>query len=103
LPQTVAPPGLYVPLGLTPARNGDGMVPFYPSGLPILVLLAGSMAGWGRAFGIVMILHSLAGVVATYALGRVVGLGRGWSTVGAAIVAASPLYLFMSLQAMSDV
>lgn len=103
LPQSSAPPFLYVPLGFKPALKGDGMVPTYPTGFPIFVLLLSPLTGWRHAGDAVIILHSLAGLVATYALGRVLGLGRRWSAVGAAIVAASPLYLFMSILAMSDV
>ena len=103
LPQGSAPPNLYVPLGFKPAWNGDGLVPTYPTGLGLLVLLLEPVAGWGHAGDAVMILHSLAGLIATYALGRAFGLGRLLAGLGAAIVALSPLYLFMSLQAMSDI
>jgi hypothetical protein len=33
LPPASAPSYLYVPLGFRPARDGDGLVPTYPSGL----------------------------------------------------------------------
>jgi len=51
----------------------------------------------------VIVLHAVAGALATFLLCRLVGLGRRWAAVGTVIVALSPLYLFMSLQAMSDV
>jgi hypothetical protein len=51
----------------------------------------------------VLLLHSLAGLALTYALGLRLGLHRCWSLAGATLLAASPLYLFMSLWAMSDV
>jgi hypothetical protein len=103
LPQSSAPPFLYVPLGFKPAYDGNGLVPTYPSGFALFVLLAEPIAGWRHAGDIVIVLHSLAGLIATFALGRMLGLGTRWAALGAAIVAASPLYLFMSLQAMSDV
>jgi hypothetical protein len=103
LPQSAGPQFLYVPLGFKPLPKGDGMVPTYPVGFSVFVLLVKPFTGWRHAGDLVIILHSLAGLVATYALGRVLGLRRVWAAVGAAIVAASPLYLFMSLQAMSDV
>jgi hypothetical protein len=103
LPQAGAPPFLYVPLGFKPAFDGDGLVPTYPSGFALFVLLAKPVAGWRHAGDFVIVLHSLAGLIATFALGRMLGLGRRWAALGAALVAASPLYLFMSLQAMSDV
>jgi hypothetical protein len=62
-----------------------------------------AVAGWRHAADLAIILHSLAGLVATYAVCRALGLEPPWSLLGTALVAASPLYLFMSLQAMSDV
>jgi hypothetical protein len=103
LPAASMPPMLYVPLGFRPAANGDGMVPTYPSGLPLFVLALEPVAGWRHAGDAAIILHSLAGLLATYFLCRTLGLGRPWSALGAAIIGLSPLYLFMSVQAMSDV
>lgn len=96
-------PYLYVPLGLKPAWNGDGLVPTYPVGFPLFVLVAKPLVGWRHSGDAVIIFHSIAGILAMFALCRVVGLGGLWSALGAAIVALSPLYLFMSIQAMSDV
>lgn len=103
LPPASAPSYLYVPLGFRPARDGDGLVPTYPSGLALFIVALKPVAGWRHAGDLVIILHSIAGLVATYAVCRILGLGRPWALLGAALVAASPLYLFMSLQAMSDV
>jgi len=103
LPQADAPAYLYVPLGFKPAWNGDGLVPTYPTGFALFVLALEPLAGWRHAGDLAIILHSLAGLVATYALGRMLGLGKSWAAIGAAIVGASPLYLWSSLQAMSDV
>ncbi|HMD59866.1 MAG TPA: hypothetical protein VKG78_00450 [Opitutaceae bacterium] len=103
LPRADVSPFLYVPLGFKPAWNGDGIVPTYPTGLPLLVLALKPLAGWRHAGDAVIILHSVAGLLATFALCRMLGLGCRWAAVGAAIVASSPLYLFMSLQAMSDI
>jgi hypothetical protein len=98
-----AHPFVYVPLGFKAAWNGDGLVPTYPAGFSLLVMLAKPLAGWRHAGDLAIIAHSLAGLVATYLLGGVLGLGRRWAFLGAGVVGLSPLYLFMSLQAMSDV
>lgn len=103
LPRAHASPFLYVPLGFKPAPDGDGIVPTYPAGFSLFVLAVKPLVGWRYAGDLVVILHSLAGLVATYMLGRVLGLTRAWAALGSAIVAVSPLYLMMSLQAMSDV
>ena len=103
LAQKDAAPFLYVPLGFKPAWNGDGLVPTYPAGVALLVLAFEPVAGWGHAGDLMIALHSVVGLAATFGLGRMLGLGRLWSALAAAIVGLSPLYLFFSLQAMSDV
>jgi hypothetical protein len=59
--------------------------------------------GWRHAGDILLVLHSLAGLALTFALGRMCGLPAPWSLLGAAVMAASPLYLYTSLCALSDV
>ena len=103
------PPGaatqyLYVPFGFKPSpRGGASMVPTYPPGLPLLLVPAALVAGWDHAGDLILIIHSLAGIALVFALGRACGLPESWSLAGAAVLAASPLYLFTSLQALSDV
>jgi hypothetical protein len=94
---------LYSPLGLKPAPNGDGLVPTYPTGLPLMILAARPFGGWAHACDLVMVIHALGGILLTFALGRAMGVSARWSALGAALLAACPLYLNFSLQAMSDV
>jgi hypothetical protein len=97
-------PFLYVPLGFKPAVDGSArMVPTYPPGLPLLLVLASRISGWGHAGDLILLVHSLAGIALIFALGRICGLPGNWSLAGSAILAASPLYLYTSLQALSDV
>lgn len=104
LPANETPPYLYIPLGFKPAAEGsEQMVPTYPAGLALLLVPPARIAGWQHAGDIVLLIHSLAGIALTFALGRFCGLPGSWSLMGAAILAASPLYLFLSLQALSDV
>jgi hypothetical protein len=103
LPAAKMPPYFYVPLGFRPAADGNGMVPTYPAGFSLFVVALKPLAGWRHAGDLTMILHALAGIAATYALGRMLGLERHWSGLGAAMVALSPLYIYMSVQAMTDV
>jgi hypothetical protein len=103
LPPDRAPSYLYMPLGFKPAPHGDGIVPTYPPGLPLLVAAAAPFAGWDRACDLVIVIHSLLGLLLVFALGRSFGLEPAWALLGAVIAAASPLYLTYSLQAMSDV
>ncbi len=104
LPAHEAPPYLYIPLGFKPSSPGAAtMVPTYSPGLPLLLVPAARLVGWRNAGDLVLILHSLAGIALTFALGRRCGLPAAWALLAAAALAASPLYLFTSLQALSDV
>jgi len=104
VPPDAATQYLYVPLGFKPSPGGGAsMVPTYPPGLPLLLVPAALVAGWDHAGDLVLILHSLAGIALVFALGRACGLPGAWSLAGATVLAASPLYLFTSLQALSDV
>jgi hypothetical protein len=104
LPAADAPPFLYVPLGFKPSLRGPGMmVPTYPPGLPLMLVPVARIAGWRHAGDILLLLHSLAGVALIFALGRACGLPAPWSLFASLVLAASPLYLFTSLQALSDV
>jgi hypothetical protein len=103
LPALGLNPYLHVPLGMKPAPDGNGMVPTYPPGLPLFIAAAAAIVGWGQAGEAVILLHALSAVLLTYALGRSLGLGRRTATLGAVVIATSPLVLSGSLQAMSDV
>ena len=104
IPAKEAPPYLYIPLGFRPSADGSArMVPTYPPGLPLLLVPAARLAGWRHAGDLLLILHSLAGLALTFVLGRICGLPARWSLLGAAVLAASPLYLYTSLWALSDV
>jgi Dolichyl-phosphate-mannose-protein mannosyltransferase len=97
-------PFLYVPLGFKPASDGTArLVPTYPPGLPLLLVPAARIAGWDHAGDALLLIHSLAGLALVFALGRICGLPESWSLAGTAVLALSPLYLFTSLQALSDV
>jgi hypothetical protein len=104
VPADAAPPYLYVPLGFRPAPGAPAvLVPTYPPGLSLMLVPAAWVAGWSNSGDVVLVLHSLAGLVLLYILGREFGLRPVWAFAGSAILAASPLYIFMSLWAMSDV
>ncbi len=96
-----APGFAYIPLGFTPVDHGL-MVPTYPIGLSLLIVGVSAVTGWDAAPHVTMWLHAMLGVVLMYALARALGLSRAAAALGALLLGASPLYLFMSLQAMSD-
>jgi hypothetical protein len=97
-------PYLYVPFGFRPAPDASPeLVPTYPPGLPLLLAASACLAGWTQAGNLVLAVHALAGLALVYALGRRCGLPGYWALGGALLLAASPLYLFLSAQALSDV
>ena len=91
----------YIPLGFLP-YGGTEMTPTYPMGLPILIATASKVFGTSLGPHIAMWLQTMASILLIYILGRVAGLGDGWSWLGCMALATSPLFIFMSLQAMSD-
>jgi hypothetical protein len=93
----------YVPLGFIPRADRVSMVPTYPMGLPLTILAVAHVAGWNLAPTLTIVLHSLFGLWLVYLLGREFGLETGWAWLGSLVLAASPLYVLMSLQLMSDV
>jgi 4-amino-4-deoxy-L-arabinose transferase-like glycosyltransferase len=101
IPPTDLPANACVPLGFRPHGDRD-MAPIYPIGLPLAVLAVAWLAGWEVAPHLVMVCHALFGVILMYGLTREAALSRGWAVLGAVLLATSPLYLFISLQLMSD-
>ncbi len=93
----------YVPLGFNPREDRAQMVPSYPIGLPLLIMLAAHLVGWDLAPALTMVLHALFALWLVYRLGRESGLEPGWAWLGAMLLAASPVFILVSLQVMSDV
>jgi len=102
LPSGLAPAWAFVPLGFRPTAAGR-MVPTYPIGLPFLISLTPPLPGWDSAPGPVICLHALLGLLLMYILGRQFALSHGSSLLAVLILAASPLFLLGSEQALSDV
>jgi 4-amino-4-deoxy-L-arabinose transferase-like glycosyltransferase len=92
---------LYTPLGFVP-KDG-ALVPTYPVGMPLMILAVHYFAGWAHAGDVVIVGHALAALALLFLLGRELRLGRAWCWAATIGLAASPLFLEFSLQAMSDV
>jgi hypothetical protein len=94
--------GICVPMGFRPSSPGT-MVPKYPIGVPLLLMLTARGTGWDVAPQCMIILHAIVGILLMWWLGRCAGLSPGWASFGAALLATCPLYVTYSLQMMSDV
>jgi hypothetical protein len=93
----------WTPLGYRPSpRARDAYVPMYAPGLPLLMAAAQAIAGFCAAFTIVPLCGALT-VWLTYVLGRQLFDPPGIAVAGAVLVAASPVFLYQLMNAMSDV
>lgn len=91
------------PLGYRPSpHRPDAIVPLYAPGLPLLMALAQMIAGYCGAFVVVPLCGALT-IWLTYRLGRRVFDSPGIALWGACLVATSPVFLYQSMNAMSDV
>lgn len=97
------PFSVYAPLGFKVASDGHSFVPTYPAGLSLMIMAVAPLVGWAQAGNVILWLHGIAGALVAYAAARAFGLSRRASVIGTVMIAGSPLYLLMSLQAMSDV
>jgi hypothetical protein len=89
------------PLGYILATTPAYLAPIYSPGLPLAMAMSRRLGGFDAVFLVVPILGGLA-VWLTFALGARVA-DRRTGFVAAALLAFSPLFLFQSLEPMSDV
>ncbi|MBI5380873.1 MAG: glycosyltransferase family 39 protein [Opitutae bacterium] len=93
----------FVPLGFIPSTDNTQLIPSYPIGLPLLVAASAAVVGWDAAPHLTIALHAFLGVVMLWQLARALGFSPAWSMFAATLLGACPLYVFFSLQMMSDV
>ncbi len=91
------------PLGYERIGSEDRLKPTYPIGLPLHYALAGALGGWHWGILFMGVGATVAGVVGCYVLLRHFHVDRWLSGVGAALLAISPIYLFVAFVPMSDV
>lgn len=91
------------PLGYRPSpHRRDAIVPLYAPGLPLLMAFGQLIAGYCGAFLVVPLCGALT-IWLTWLLGRRVFDAPGIALWGAGLVAASPVFLYQLMNAMSDV
>jgi len=96
-------PLTWSPIGYRPSpQRPDAIVPLYAPGLPLLMALAQLIAGFCGAFFVVPVCGALT-IWLTYRLGCRVFEAPGVALWAAALVAASPVFLYQLMNAMSDV
>lgn len=101
-----ADPWLTTPLGWRPADGGDNSIPgiqapTYPPGLPLAIALPHALFGIEGAVATVVLAAAVA-IVATGLIAAHIGGGIA-GIVAAALIAFTPVFLYQSIQIMSDV
>lgn len=102
LPLKDMPAFAYLPLGFRPTGDGVTITPTYPPGLSGFFAASAVGFGWEVGPKLVLMLHAIAGVFLTYGLARQAGVRPVTAALGGLLLAASPLYLQLSVYAMSD-
>ena len=78
------------------------MVPTYPLGLPITVVLTSLVTGLDAAPHIVMWLYAIGSLILVYNLALILNLEKFWALIAAVLLAINPLFIHYSIQLMSD-
>lgn len=94
-------PRVFTPLGYRSGPTRGSIVPTYPPGLPLLMAAAGLALGRESMFLVAPASGGLL-LALTFILGRFVG-DRVTGLLSAGLLAANPVFLFYSIQPMSDV
>lgn len=92
----------FQPQGFLPFPGNPQLSPTYAVGLPLHLALAGKLLGWERGPIVTGVLAALAAVALLAAVARELGLARPLAAAGAVTFAAFPVFLFMSIQPLSD-
>lgn len=91
----------FVPLGFRPRPHGR-LVPSYPIGLPLHLAAAAVCVDWPAAMLAVAVGAALSSIALTYVVGRRFGASRWSAALAAGVLAVSPMFLFSSVQPLSD-
>lgn len=92
----------FLPLGFWAFAGDPKITPTYPTGLPLHFAIAGKLFGWITGPRVVGLFAALGAVLLCYAVGRELGLEARLAAAGSVVLAACPVFLFTSIQPMSD-
>ena len=92
----------FQPHGFVPFDGNPRLSPTYPVGLPLHLALAGKLFGWPAAPVVVGVGAALAALLLCHAVGRQLGLDPCLSATTAILLAAFPVFIFTSIQPLSD-
>jgi len=101
-PNSTIEPLHFLPLGFMPAADPSVLTPTYPTGLPLHLAPAALILGWDCGARVVFVGAALAALWLAYLSARRLGLGPALAAAGAIILGAFPVFLFTSVQPLSD-
>lgn len=91
------------PLGMNAAPGRRRLVPLYPPGFPLHLAAALTLLPERAAIATTLAALLGASLLLFAGLGRAMGLTWTWTATGMALLGIQPVFLFMAMQAMSDV
>lgn len=92
----------FLPQGFFPSAERGRLNPTYPTGLPLHLAAAQAAFGARAGTAVVLLGAAAAAVALMYAAARALGLHVALSAAGAVTLAAFPVFLFASIQPLSD-
>ncbi len=95
-------PRHFSPQGFNLFAGNPELAPTYPTGLPLHLALAGRLAGWWAGPFAVELLAAVGAVLLLYGAAREIGIGFELAAAGAVMLAAFPVFIFTSIQTLSD-
>jgi 4-amino-4-deoxy-L-arabinose transferase-like glycosyltransferase len=92
----------FSPAGFNTFPGNPHLAPVYPIGLPLHFALAGKLLGGNAGPFLVQLLAAVGAVGLCYRLSRELGIDYALSAAGAAMLAVFPVFIFTSIQTLSD-
>src|SRR5438552_4342009 len=93
---------LFTPFGFAPGGH-ETMVPTYPAGLPLHMVVVTWFGGWDRAPFLIAPLAAIGCLFLCYAVGRELGLAPVWAVIAPLILASFTVFIHLAIQPASDV
>lgn len=101
-PQASLQRNQFQPQGFAPFEGNPRLSPTYAVGLPLHLAVAGKLLGWSHAATAVGVLAAVAALLLLCATARELGVSPGLAASGAIALGAYPVFLFTSIQPLSD-
>ena len=101
-PKAALVPMHFMPQGFFFFGDRTKLTPTYPSGLPLHFALAGKLLGWELGPWLVILAAAIGAVALCYLVACELGVSIPLATAGAVTLAAFPVFIFTSIQPLSD-